>query len=185
MFKKCCSIQLLTRFRQGFIWTILSTKQLLNQASSWGWHVTPVLLKTSRAAGQHSGSPASRWWMWKIPVRGLNAVSLKPDFYTSKGTQKVEEGKTGYSAHAQPSFSLSRVLCPVSSNQICFLTEVAALLIPSSACQLYFWVVALSGSRCVFLRMCITLWTRECHHALLPASLGGSFLPTSDCFLSN
>lgn len=127
MFKKCCSIQLLTRFRQGFIWTILSTKQLLNQASSWGRHVTPVLPKTSRAAGQHSGSPASRWWMWKIPVRGLNAVSLKPDFYTSKGTQKVVEGKTGYSAHAQPSLSLSRLLCPVSSNQICFLTEVAAL----------------------------------------------------------
>lgn len=60
-------------------------------------HVTPFLQKTGRAAGQHSGFSASRWWMWKIPVRGPNVVSLKPDdFYTSKVTQKLVEQETGH-----------------------------------------------------------------------------------------
>lgn len=82
--KKC-----LTGFRQGFICQnpvkhfficpILGTKQLLNQAPSCDMHVTHFFEKTGRAAGQHSGFSASRWWMWKIPVRGPNVVSLKPD----------------------------------------------------------------------------------------------------------
>lgn len=140
--------QVQTGFHMNYI------KQLLNQASSWGMHVTPILLKTSRAAGQHSCSPASRWWMWKIPVRGLNAVSLKPDFYTSKGTQKVVEGKTESSAHIQPSFFVSVMLRPGSSTQICFLTKVARVLISFSVCQQRFWVVALSSEAGVYSCVC-------------------------------
>lgn len=86
-----------------FICPILSTKQLLNQAPSCDMLMTPFLQKTGRAAGQHSGFSASRWWMWKIPVRGLNVASLKPDdFYTSKVTQKLVEGKTGLIPYVLP-----------------------------------------------------------------------------------
>lgn len=104
------SIWLLFISREDFLWSPVYTKQSLD----WLGFLSTVYTPPPPSCGSTWGTEweqgcwsalwfsASRWWMWKIPVRGPNAASLKPgDLYTGKGIQKAGEEKTYYTLCSQ------------------------------------------------------------------------------------
>ncbi len=95
-----CFIRLLFVSREYFLWSPYTlSSHWIDQVSVYSTHQPHILQTTEREQGRWSALwfSASRWWMWKIPVRGPSAVSLKPgDLYTGKGIRKAVEGKTYY-----------------------------------------------------------------------------------------
>lgn len=147
----------------------------------------PFLQKAGRAAGQHSGFSASRWWMWKIPVRGPNVVSLKPDdSNTSKVTESWWRGEPG-TLHSVPSHlrypGITLLVCAaaasaLSATQICFHAKVAHLLVSLPVCLpavLLEWLLCPQKQVCI--PACVCNLVNKGMSLCPAASFSGGFTP--------
>lgn len=107
----------------------------------------------------------SRWWMWKIPVRGPDAVSLKPgDLYAGKGIQKAGGEKTYYILSAPKCTYCLLVLYRIQYKSSYFLLNKTVTIEPywRQSCSFYAnnttWASSFClSSRCVPPCVCITL----------------------------
>lgn len=119
--------------------------------------------------------------MWKIPVRGPSAASLKPsDLYTGKGIQKARVGKLLYIVCLNVYLLSSFLSCAISTSFLIKLLQNKRVTLETILCFICKWYYSnfvtsvLIVVVCFCVCVCITLkWIGECRRTLLPAPLRG------------